>query len=155
MDFLKNHQEWRKNSRTSFKIVRFQYMVQVHNEKYIRMLKSFPFIYLKSHIWLNKLQNDCYLGYIPKLKRNTNSHERKQMRYVILESKYLAPKQLFALGKNRAQITTFPNGAKVIFFITRKNQSIPSSQEQIMAVLGIHNQQINFQFELLPILTSY
>jgi hypothetical protein len=130
-------------------------MVQLHNEKYIRMLKSFPFIYLKSHIWLIKLQDDCYLGYIPKLKRNTNSHERKQMRYVILENKYLAPKQLFALGKNRAQITTFPSGAKVIFFITRKIQSIPSSQEQIMVVLGIHNQQINFQFELLPILTSY
>jgi hypothetical protein len=79
-------------------------MVQVHNEKYIRMLKSLPFIYLKSHIGLNKLQNDCYLGYIPKLKSNTNSHERKQMRYVILENKYLAPKQLIALGKNRAQM---------------------------------------------------
>jgi hypothetical protein len=79
-------------------------MVQVDNEKYIRMLKCFPFIYLKSHIWLNKLRDDCYLGYIPKLKRNTNSHERKQMRYIIFKNKNLAPKQLIVLGKNRAQM---------------------------------------------------
>jgi hypothetical protein len=70
------------------------------------MLKSFPFIYLKSHIWLNKLCDDCYLGYFPKLKRNTNSHERKQMRDVIFTNRNLAPKQLIALDKNRVQMCT-------------------------------------------------